>query len=200
MNQIKTQNYSVYLMWTCSESEIRLAKMHMHKTLIIYIHHLEFLKICKYLLWMKCSSPQSKTMLDLLKVHYPTKISFYMLWEYHLYHYLSHNGFFATLSYPFSSSVACWFSHNCNWTSQFPIICEVFPLFAPYTSCCLAMVLLPKQFLLKTLLFSSISSLDKISLWNQVILSILHVRFQSLVCKHICVFLGLLKWVVNVVR
>ena len=127
-------------------------------------------------------------MLDLLKVQCPTKISFYMLWEHLLYHYLSLNGFFATLSYPFSSSFACWFSHNCNRTSQFPIIWEFFPLFAPHTSTCLAMVLLPKQCLFKTSLFSSISSPDTVSLWNKIILSILPVKFQSLVCKHVFVF------------
>lgn len=126
MNQIKTQNDSVYLMWTCSESEIRLAKMHMHKTLIFYINHLVFFKICKYILWTKCSSAQNETMLDLLQVHRPTKISFYMLWEHLLHHNLRLMDFLLFCHVFPHQAFLDGFS-TINRTPNFPIICEFCP-------------------------------------------------------------------------
>lgn len=127
MNQTKTQNDSVYLMWTCSESKIRLAKMHMHKTLIFYLHHLVLLKIYKYILWTQCSSAQNET--NLLQVQCPTKISFYLLWEHLLHHSLSLTDiFFYFVILYLIKLFSTVFSQQLTALQNFPIICE----FCPY--------------------------------------------------------------------
>lgn len=153
MNQIKTQNDSVYLMWTCSESEIRLAKMHMHKTLIFYIHHPVFLKYVSTYYEQSVVQHKMKPCWICYKFSVQHKLAFICFGNL-LHHSWNLRDFFSYFAISFLIKLFSMVF------SQLLIELQIFQLslnFVPICSMYQHMIscgLLPKQCFLKTLLFS----------------------------------------------